>query len=135
MVNNFFSEHDAHLKFLPLYTFITAESTETYRIVIAYPEIEIHKIKHTGVFCVDKSDLVIYLISKHFTYILIVKCFIYNSICITINIYVTLLRKTSQLKVFALLIMWFTQAISIHLISKRSFLTVSNLVWILEDIL
>jgi len=33
---------------------ITGGSAETNRIVIAYPEKEIHSIRHTGVFCVDK---------------------------------------------------------------------------------
>jgi len=43
------------IKIFTTYALITGMSTETYRIVIAYPEKEIHTIKHTGVFCVDKA--------------------------------------------------------------------------------
>jgi len=63
-----FSEHDAHFKTLPLRhgAPITGGAAETYgRIAIAYPEKKIHNIKHTGVFCVDKtgfSDSVTYAV-------------------------------------------------------------------------
>jgi len=42
-------------KIFTTYAPITGGSIETYRIVIAYAEKEIHNIRHTGVFCVDKT--------------------------------------------------------------------------------
>jgi len=50
------SKHDAYLKFFATYAPFTGRSAETYRIIIAYLEKEVHNIRQTDVFCVDKTS-------------------------------------------------------------------------------
>jgi len=70
------------LKFLPLsYAPITGRFAETYRIVIAYSEKEIHTIKHVGVFYVDKAGFL--RLGHKFTIVIVtfIQC------CINLMIY------------------------------------------------